>query len=145
MKKAAIFAIAISIVAATVAGCGLLGRGAGHSQIFCPVTGEPALKDYSIEHNGARIYFSGAECVEMFKADPKRHLSTNDAILNGANPRCPVSGKVINPEIYTEYRGRRAYFADEKARIEYRSNPEKFNKALDEMQEQYRRAEPISD
>lgn len=42
---------------------------------ICPVTQQPALKDYAYLHGGKTYYFCCAGCIEEFKKDPQKYIS----------------------------------------------------------------------
>ena len=46
---------------------------------------------------------------------------------------CPVTGDAINPNIYVDYNDRRIYFCCDMCPAEFRKNPEKYLKVLDEQ------------
>ncbi len=40
----------------------------------CPVSGEPALEKYTVEHEGTAYHFCCKDCVKKFKKDPAKYL-----------------------------------------------------------------------
>ena len=54
------------------------------AQKTCPVMGGPIDPKMFTEHEGRRIYFCCAACIEKFKADPEKYIAKVDAELKGA-------------------------------------------------------------
>lgn len=44
------------------------------AQTLCPVMGSPVNKEIYVDHNGKRVYFCCAACVETFRKDPDIYL-----------------------------------------------------------------------
>ncbi|HKK32064.1 MAG TPA: YHS domain-containing protein, partial [Desulfomicrobiaceae bacterium] len=47
--------------------------------------------------------------------------------------KCPVMGYTINKEIYADYEGKRVYFCCGSCISEFKKNPEKYIKKLEEQ------------
>ena len=50
-----------------------------------------------------------------------------------AQKLCPVTGELINPNIFVDYDGRRIYFCCDMCPPQFKKDPEKFLKKLDEQ------------
>jgi YHS domain-containing protein len=50
-----------------------------------------------------------------------------------AQKLCPVTGEAINPNIFVDYDGRRIYFCCDMCPAQFKKEPEKFLKKLDEQ------------
>jgi len=50
-----------------------------------------------------------------------------------AQKLCPVTGELINPNIFVDYDGRRIYFCCDMCPAQFKKEPEKFLKKLDEQ------------
>jgi YHS domain-containing protein len=50
-----------------------------------------------------------------------------------AQKLCPVTGELINPNIFVDYDGRRVYFCCDMCPPQFKKDPEKFLKKLDEQ------------
>ena len=54
------------------------------AQKTCPVMGGAINKAIFVDHNGRRVYFCCAACVDAFKKDPQKYLAKVDAELAGS-------------------------------------------------------------
>lgn len=54
------------------------------AQKTCPVMGNAINKDIHTDHDGRRVYFCCAGCVEAFKKDPAKYLAKIDAEIQKA-------------------------------------------------------------
>ena len=46
------------------------------AQKTCPIMGNPINKKIFIEHNGKKVYFCCPDCIDKFKADPEKYVTT---------------------------------------------------------------------
>lgn len=51
---------------------------------------------------------------------------TGAALPAGANTVCPVMGDAVDPEIHTEYKGRKVYFCCDDCIGKFQDSPEKY-------------------
>jgi YHS domain-containing protein len=49
---------------------------------------------------------------------------------------CPVMGNPINPEVYTEYKGKRVYFCCPECKPKFEAEPEKYVSKLPQFSEE---------
>ena len=107
-------------------------------QVNCPVMGGEVSKDFYADYNGKRVYFCCENCVEEFKKNPEKYMQQmnekgvvlEDAL--GKQENCPVSGKPINKEVYSDFDGKRVYFCCNMCKSTFEKEPEKY---LNEMRE----------
>ena len=82
MRKLTGLVMAACLAFVFVAGCAKPVTETG--QKTCPVMGGPIDPRMFTEHEGRRIYFCCAACIEKFKADPEKYVAKVDAELKGA-------------------------------------------------------------
>ena len=107
-------------------------------QASCPVMGGEVSKDFYADYNGKRVYFCCDHCVEEFKKNPEKYMQQmkekgvelEDA--PAAQENCPVSGKPINKEVYSDIDGKRVYFCCDMCKSTFEKEPEKY---LNKMRE----------
>ena len=97
-------------------------------QKSCPVSGKPIQTDKSIMHEGQKIYFCSATCIDKFKKSPNHYLP---ALYRQIHPqrlqvRCPVMGGKVNLEVFTEYKGRRVYYCCPGCDEKFKADPAKY-------------------
>lgn len=98
-------------------------------QTVCPVMGGKIDRNYSTEYDGKRVYFCCPGCIEPFKKDPEKHIKKiagSKVVLESIQKVCPVSGKQINRNIYTDYKGRRIYFCCPDCVKKFKKGPGKY-------------------
>ena len=117
-------------------------RDAG-TQKTCPVTGDPVDKSVFVDYQGKRIYFCCASCKTDFGKEPEKYLKKirdkgeKPALLALVHQKtCPVMGSPIDKKIYSDYKGKRVYFCCGSCKAEFKKNPEKYLKKLQEMGEE---------
>ncbi len=104
------------------------------NQENCPIMGGPVDKEVFVDYNGKRVYFCCDGCNTTFLEDPATYLKKmkeEGVILEDApitQEKCPVTGKAINKEIYTDYEGKRIYFCCEGCKPKFEKSPEKYLK-----------------
>src|ERR1700755_3442519 len=54
---------------------------AGEKDLVCGMMVDPSTAKYKTEHGGQTYYFCCASCLEKFKSDPSRYLTTSRASL----------------------------------------------------------------
>ncbi len=67
------------------------------------------------------------------KAGEKADASATPAAGEIAQKLCPVMGNKIDPKIYVDYNGRRIYFCCAMCPAEFKKDPEKYIKKVDEQ------------
>lgn len=81
----------------------------------CPVTGERVSEEASLGYRGGRIYFSSAESVDKFTADPAKYqaLANAQLVFTGQfqQMRCPLSGDALNPRLKLKVCGVDVWFS----------------------------------
>ena len=87
-----LFAVAVAAIIAVglAAGCkeetGASGPDAEIAQKLCPVMGGPIDPNVYLDHEGRRVYFCCASCIETFKKDPAKYLAKLDEQMKGIQP-----------------------------------------------------------
>ncbi len=122
------------LLIALIVSAALFAQDVKPNQAQCPVMGGEINKEVYADHNGERIYFCCNPCVESFKKDPQKYLDklNKDGVVLEKAPitqkACPVSGKDINPDIYSEYHGKRIYFCCNECKVKFDKDPMKYHK-----------------
>jgi YHS domain-containing protein len=120
----------------------------------CPVEGGDVDPDSTIQYKGKTIGFCCAGCDKDFEKDPAKFMAIIDKELaaekkggaaeekddakNGEkkeaelNAKCPVSGDDIDKEITETYKGRTIAFCCKDCVKDFKKDPDKFVKKLDE-------------
>jgi len=68
-------------------------------------------------------------CRQSEPAKPAAEGPAGQAIVQKI---CPVMGEPIDPNVYTEYEGRRIYFCCQSCKATFEKNPEKYVAKVDE-------------
>ena len=123
----------------------------GKPQTLCPVMGKPIVMNVFTDHEGKRIYFCCPPCIDKFKADPDTFLKklrddgvtlqkTPTAIASPVAPPtppagkpqtlCPVMGKPIVKDVFTDHQGKRIYFCCPPCIDKFKADPDTFLKKL---------------
>lgn len=90
MRSMILIACAALVIAFAAAGCRKAeqaSQGATETVIAqktCPIMGGAIDKDFFVEHEGRKIYFCCAACVEAFKEDPEKYVKKVDEELKKA-------------------------------------------------------------
>lgn len=104
-------------------------------QTNCPVMGGKIDSAAYSNIQGQRVYHCCNGCQKKLAADPDKYFkqAAKDGILfENIQKRCPVSGKAIEKkEVFTDFEGRRIYFADRECAGKFAAEPAKYVKALD--------------
>ena len=106
------------------------------NQTKCPVMGGEISKEVFTDHNGKRVYFCCPGCDATFKQDPEKYLEKMEkegVVLEDApieQTACPVSGKPINEEVYTDHDGKRVYFCCGGCKKSFIESPGKYSSKL---------------
>lgn len=78
-------------------------------QAKCPVSGQPAKADKTVEFNGGKVQFCCENCPKAFQADTKKYAAKASLQMVGTGElkqvACPYSGKPVNPEAIVEIDG----------------------------------------
>jgi hypothetical protein len=68
----------------------------------CPVSGNPADMELSVDYSGAKVYLCCEGCPEAFQADLKKYapLANHQLMVTRQfkQVKCPLSGGKLNPE-----------------------------------------------
>jgi YHS domain-containing protein len=103
-------------------------------QTLCPVMGTKINKDLYVDHNGQRVYVCCKPCIDAIKKNPEKYIKKleKDGIKLERTPitqeKCPVSGKSIDKDVYSDHKGERIYFHDNACKAAFEKNPEKYMK-----------------
>jgi YHS domain-containing protein len=122
----------------------------------CPVEGGDVDPDATIQYKGKTIGFCCAGCDKDFEKDPAKFMAVIDKELaaekkGGAadkkddakkgegekkqaelNTKCPVSGDDVDKEVTQTYKGRTIAFCCKDCVKDFKKDPDKFIKKLDE-------------
>ena len=86
MRAGEALAAAATVAVFALAGCSQkkqqgteAGSRASKAQTTCPVMGGAIDKTIYADHDGKRVYFCCAACVDTFKADPEKHIGKLEA------------------------------------------------------------------
>jgi YHS domain-containing protein len=113
------------------------------TQKTCPVTGDPIDKSVFVDYQGKRIYFCCASCKNDFGKDQEKYLkkmaNDNEKPAHLAlvpQKTCPVMGGSIDKKVFSDYKGTRVYFCCPSCKAEFKKDPEKYIRKLEEMGEE---------
>lgn len=104
----------------------------------CPVSGEAANKDHSVEFKGKTVYFCCDQCPEGFKKDPAKFTAqVNHQLLHTkqiTQVACPISGQPVKDEHSVDMDGCKIGFCcpNCKGKFEKASDAEKVAMAFGE-------------
>ena len=106
------------------------------NQKMCPVMGNPINKEVYSDYNGKRIYFCCKDCSEKFKENPDQYISKSEKegiVFEDApiiQEVCPLTGRPIDKNFYSDYKGDRVYFCCGNCKAEFDKNPAKYNDSV---------------
>ncbi|MBF0297803.1 MAG: YHS domain-containing protein [Oligoflexia bacterium] len=126
------------------------------TQTTCPVLAGEINKSVFTDYKGKRIYFCCPGCIDEFKKDPEKYIKkmeaegvvleetstakivTNSVTSEGNKPgetqtQCPMMGGKINKTIFSDYKGKRIYFAGPMCKSTFEKDPEQYFKKLNEQ------------
>lgn len=109
-------------------------------QTKCPVMGGKIDSAYFTDIQGQRVYHCCNGCSAKLTADPDTYFkkAAADGILfANIQTKCPVNGRAIDKTYYTDYEGRRVYFASEKCMKKFAKDPAKYLAKLDEQSHEH--------
>ncbi|HEQ98068.1 MAG TPA: hypothetical protein ENO22_01860 [candidate division Zixibacteria bacterium] len=104
-------------------------------QETCPVTGGKINKDYYLDIQGHRIYFSCEACIDSMRADPERYFKKageEGVVFENILETCPISGEEIDKSVFIYYQGRLLYLCSKEARKLFMEDRPSYFKVLDE-------------
>lgn len=117
-------------------------------QTHCPIMGGEINPDVFIEYKGARVYFCCWGCDDKFLAEPEKfipklresvqqQIKSTDASESTAGAEvtqttCPVMGREIDKEVFTDYRGVRVYFCCPPCVETFEADPQQYVPGLPE-------------
>lgn len=96
---------------------------------LCPVGGMPINFADTLATDLGPIFFCCEHCIKKFRADPSQYSSQvaeerrRLAELTHVQVTCPVSGEVVDLEVFTEYEGRKVFFCGEACRKRFLADP----------------------
>ena len=107
----------------------------------CPVSGKPVDKEFYADHEGKRVYFCCPNCKAPFEKDAAgyiRKMEAEGVTLAKAEDSmeqtaCPISGMTVDKKVYADHEGKRVYFCCEEHKAEFRKDPDKYLKKLEEQ------------
>ncbi len=105
-------------------------------QTKCPVMGGPIDSTAYTDIQGQRVYHCCMGCAAKLKADPDKYFkkaAAEGVLFQNIQKACPVTGKPFDKAIYTDYVGRRVYFATAEAKAQFAKSPGKYLKVLDKQ------------
>jgi len=99
-------------------------------QTACPVTGEPAKADVTVDHSGGKVQLCCKGCISKFQKDPAKYKA-NLANSYTYQTKCPVSGEDISPEAFTAVAGgQKVYFCCKNCVKKYTAEPANYEAKL---------------
>jgi YHS domain-containing protein len=107
-------------------------------QTTCPVMGGKIDKNQYADYQGKRVYFCCPDCKATFDEDPAKYVKKlEDAgVTLEKTPvpqtTCPVLGNKIDKSLYADYKGKRVYFCCAGCVDEFKKDPEKYIKKLED-------------
>jgi len=115
-------------------------------QTLCPVMGGKIDPEVFIEFKGVKVYFCCWGCDDKFLAEPEKYIPKLPASLqqrireadtepsNGTakieQTICPVMGREVDSEVFTDYRGVRVYFCCPPCIEKFNAEPAKYIEKL---------------
>jgi len=104
-------------------------------QKMCPVSGKPIDKKTSINHEGKKVYFCCKGCIGKFKESPNNYLPAlyKQIYPQSVQIKCPIMGGIVNPEVFTEYKGQRIYYCCPGCDKKFKAEPAKYLKKMPEI------------
>jgi YHS domain-containing protein len=102
----------------------------------CPVLGEEIDISVSVATDDGPVYFCCADCIKKYQADPKKYADKvaeqRKALANLAKVQvtCPVSGKPVDPKMFTEKDGKKVYFCCPNCKPKYEAEPAQYASKL---------------
>lgn len=117
-------------------------------QTVCPVMGGKIDSSEYSDIQGQRIYHCCGGCSKKLKADPDKYFkkaAEQGVIFENIQKRCPVSGQALaTKDIFTDYDGRRIYFADKDCPAKFAADPVKYLKILDQQTKEDSHSKPAN-
>lgn len=104
-------------------------------QETCPVTGGKINKDYYLDIQGHRVYFSCEACIDSMKADPERYFKKageEGVVFENILETCPFTGEEIDRSVFTYYQGRMLYLCSKESRKLFSEDRAAYFKMLDD-------------
>ncbi len=99
-------------------------------QVVCPVSGKPVQSKIFTTYKGKKVYFCCKGCKKAFEKNPKKYLKKLPQFASTQPIKkqmvCPMSGKPVNPKIFTVYKGRKIYFCGQGCKKAFEKNPGKY-------------------
>jgi YHS domain-containing protein len=103
---------------------------------LCPVMGEPVDFSASVATDDGPVYFCCKNCIEKYQANPAKYAEKVAAQRKALADRpkvqvtCPVTGKPVDPNMFTEYQGKKVYFCSSACISRFKGNPDKYRARL---------------
>jgi len=99
-------------------------------QVACPLSGGPVKEGTEVEVGGVKVGFCCPNCQKkVAKATDDEKVELVFAKIDKGftmQDKCPVSGKPINAEMKTEYKGKTVFFCCGGCPKAFEADPEKF-------------------
>ncbi len=106
------------------------------NQTHCPVMGGVIDSSSYTDIQGKRVYHCCPMCTKALTKDPDKYFkkAAEDGILfENIQTTCPVSGEELEKKnSYLDHDGRRVYFCCDGCQKEFKADPQKYLKILDE-------------
>lgn len=101
------------------------------TQVACPFSGGPVKDGTAVEVGGVKVGFCCEKCQKKVTAatDDEAKVDMVFAKIDKGftmQEKCPISGKPINPEMKTEYKGKTVYFCCGGCPKAFEADPEKY-------------------
>lgn len=101
-------------------------------QVACPMSGKKLNPEMTADLVGQKVGFCCAGCKKKFAAaeDKVACVLSPAAFAKGFTTQttCPVGGKPIKANIFTEHNGKKVYFCCKGCIAKFKANPEKYAK-----------------
>jgi YHS domain-containing protein len=105
-------------------------------QTHCPVMGGKIDSTEFTDIQGQRVYHCCSGCGSKLKANPDKYFekaAAEGVLFENIQTACPVTGKPMDKSIFTDYKGRRVYFATAAAKEDFLKAPSKYLAVLDDQ------------
>lgn len=99
------------------------------NQTHCPVMGGEIDSTVFTDIQGQRVYHCCPMCSKKLVADPDKYFqkaAADSVLFENIQSKCPVSNEDLDPEIFTDFEGRRVFFCCKKCKSTFSKNPAKY-------------------
>lgn len=104
-------------------------------QETCPITGGKINKDFYLDIQGHRVYFSCKECIDSMKANPEKYFKKageEGVVFENILQTCPFTGEKLDKSVFTYYQGRMLYLCSKESRKLFVEDRQAYLKMLDD-------------